>query len=304
MRLNGFPKPGPWTHIRAELRPKSRAPIIAVVAYVGADALEMLPLRKGDFLVCDGSDIAIRQALTSAKALSKYAHRGVVVFSHEGLHAKTIASEKFAWVGSANSSSNSRDSLIEASVRVTGRSASQVFKWAGTLATEDVRLSREDLERLVALPVRRRGPGPRARSFSLSMPASLKRVTFIESSGHASKSEMKLLERDEEQAKTTALKIGLTRRVDALVSDDAIGTLDAHDWLIEIRNGHVMRPAVVVRQSVAGAKHLLWFVRQSSSSKPSIGQLRSLVPTLVRDFDEHIVSDPKTLRAVIPLFAG
>ena len=212
MPLDGFPAPGPWKHIRSELRPKGRAPVIAVVAYVGADAPEMLPLRRGDFLVCDGSNIAIRQALTSAKSLWQYAQRGVVVFSHEGLHAKTIASDKFAWVGSANSSSNSRDCLIEASVRVTGRSASQIFQWAGSLATEDTRLSRKELEGLLELPVRRRGPGPRARSFNLIMPATLKHVAFIESSGRATKSEMKLLERDEKQAKATALRVGLSRR--------------------------------------------------------------------------------------------
>ena len=87
------------------------------------------------------------------------------------------------------------------------------------------------------------------------------------------------------------------------MSDDAIGALDTDDWLIEVRNGHVMRPAVVVRKTEAGGKHLLWFVRQSSSSRPSIGQLRSAVPALIRDFDEVVVSDSKTLREVLPLFA-
>lgn len=118
--MNEFVGTSPWVAITKDVVRKRRGPIVAAISYVGVKASEVLPLRKGDFLICDASERAIKQGVTSAKALASYLRIGVKVFSHEGLHSKVVATESFAWVGSANASRNSRDNLTEASVRIEG----------------------------------------------------------------------------------------------------------------------------------------------------------------------------------------
>jgi len=135
--MSGYPDPGPWTHIRRDLVKRGRPPVIAVVGYVGAGAPEVMPLRRGDMLVCDASPAAIKRRLTSTKALRQYDRIGVTVFSLAGLHAKVIAAKSFAWVGSTNASENSRDNLIEASIRIEGTKARTTFDWALAQTVDD-----------------------------------------------------------------------------------------------------------------------------------------------------------------------
>ena len=93
--MNDFVGTSPWGKIRPEVARKRRGPIIAAVAYVGVKAHEVMPLRKGDFLICDASTRAIKQGVTSAKALKAFSAAGVQIYSHEGLHAKVIATDPF-----------------------------------------------------------------------------------------------------------------------------------------------------------------------------------------------------------------
>ena len=141
--MNEFIGTSPWVAITKDVARKRRGPVVAAISYVGAKASEVLPLRKGDFLICDASQRAIKQGVTSAKTLAAYLRKGVQIFSHEGLHSKVVATENFAWVGSANASGNSRDNLTEASVRIEGPVGRSSFKWALSLATEDAKLSLE-----------------------------------------------------------------------------------------------------------------------------------------------------------------
>jgi hypothetical protein len=97
--MNEFLGTSPWTAITKDVARKRRGPIVAAISYVGVNARDVLPLRQGDFLICDASERAIKQGVTSAKSLASYLRNGVKVFSHEGLHSKVVATESFAWLG-------------------------------------------------------------------------------------------------------------------------------------------------------------------------------------------------------------
>ena len=88
--MNDFVGTSPWLAITVDVARKKRGPIVAAVSYVGSNAKSVLPLRSGDFLICDASERAVKQGVTSAEALNRYKRNGVRVFSVEGLHSKVI----------------------------------------------------------------------------------------------------------------------------------------------------------------------------------------------------------------------
>ena len=86
--------------------------VLAAVAYV-SDA-STLPLKKGDVLVCDGSDAAARSGATRRDALETLLNCGVRIWSRGELHAKVVVAGSTAFIGSANWSHRSSATLIEA----------------------------------------------------------------------------------------------------------------------------------------------------------------------------------------------
>ncbi|ABH00906.1 hypothetical protein RHA1_ro11259 (plasmid) [Rhodococcus jostii RHA1] len=100
-----FHGPSPWPHITRAIR--TRGARHAAIAYLGQDAPELLPLRAGDLLVVNASKAAIRAHATSPAALAYYVNKGVRVLSSPTLHAKVIATNTRAVIGSANASENS-----------------------------------------------------------------------------------------------------------------------------------------------------------------------------------------------------
>jgi PLD-like domain len=109
-----FLSEGVWEKI-SELTHRAKSRQVAV-AYIGSDALDMLPLGKGDTLIVDLSDGAVKSGSTDPSVIRRYFHRGVNVFSYRGLHAKVFVFDDTAVIGSTNVSSNSRDRLTEAAV--------------------------------------------------------------------------------------------------------------------------------------------------------------------------------------------
>jgi phosphatidylserine/phosphatidylglycerophosphate/cardiolipin synthase-like enzyme len=79
----------------------------AAVAYVGIDAPNLMPLRRGDVLVVNASRGALLARATHPDALAAYLERGVRLFSTPRLHAKVVTTSSEAVVGSANASMNS-----------------------------------------------------------------------------------------------------------------------------------------------------------------------------------------------------
>ena len=108
-----FHGPNPWPHITQAIR--TRGPRHAAIAYLDHNAPEQLPLRAGDVLVVNASKAAVRAHATSPAALAHYLGTGVRVLSCPTLHAKVIATNRRAVIGSANatvSSTYSDDAVI------------------------------------------------------------------------------------------------------------------------------------------------------------------------------------------------
>jgi hypothetical protein len=103
-----------WPKISATAR-KSKRNFVAV-AYVGAGATKLLPLKKGDLLVANVSLAAVKQGQTDPREIKKYIAKGVEVHSCSNLHAKVFALGNTIVVGSSNISRNSDKHLNEAIV--------------------------------------------------------------------------------------------------------------------------------------------------------------------------------------------
>lgn len=98
-----------WPTITREARTsKSRAAAVAYVTDVGA-----LPFSRGDTLVLDASEHAIKSGSTDVKILETLLERGVKLYSMPNLHAKVYVFDNTAIVGSSNLSHNSRNLLRE-----------------------------------------------------------------------------------------------------------------------------------------------------------------------------------------------
>jgi hypothetical protein len=86
----------------------------AAVAYFGAGANKLLPLKAGSILIVDMSTGAVGSGQTSPEDILALIKAGVEVHSVRNLHAKVFAFPRRVFVGSANVSHSSADGLIEA----------------------------------------------------------------------------------------------------------------------------------------------------------------------------------------------
>ena len=86
-------------------------PRYIVVPYFSCDS--DLIFDEDDFLIVDASIGAIKSGQTDAEALRRAYEAGANVFSCDHLHAKVYVLGNTVFVGSANSSMSSRNSLIE-----------------------------------------------------------------------------------------------------------------------------------------------------------------------------------------------
>lgn len=299
--MNEFVGTSPWAAIAKDVARKRRGPIVAAVSYVGVNALEVLPLRKGDFLICDASERAIKQGVTSAKALSKFLRLGVQVFSHEGLHSKVVASENFAWVGSANASSNSRDNLTEASVRIEGPACRKSFQWGLLLATEDAEISVQDVRALAKLPVswQARGGEPGRRKETISVPQNLKRLVVLELPEEASVSMIK-----EADKRKVAVKKSLSTQVSKLDCFfwESNHLAEVGDFVVPIRNNRVGGLWKIVKISKLSGYRIYWYQPLKTPQRPRIGQLRSEVDGLENGFDIKALNEKKFITKVVKSF--
>ena len=146
-----------WPVVKAQIkRSKNTQQIFAAIAYIGADGTKIMPLRRGDVLVCNASDAAIKQGSTSAKALKTFFDRGVRIFNEPRLHGKVVVFPKRVFVGSANVSTRSRDVLHEAVVETTDpKIIKSSLRFVQRLAQEISQIDRKEMKRLQGLPVAR-----------------------------------------------------------------------------------------------------------------------------------------------------
>jgi hypothetical protein len=127
----------------------------AAIAYVTAPHLDF---SRGDILVCDASDNAIKGCLTSAPLLRTFFDHGAELYSYEGLHSKVAVIDNKAVIGSANLSENASVSTCEAvllthDLQVVGLVQGFIEK----VKNEAEAINEEFLNRIEAIPVVRKG---------------------------------------------------------------------------------------------------------------------------------------------------
>jgi hypothetical protein len=134
----------------------------AAIAYATSD--RDLKFGKGDVLVCDASDPAIRSGQTSVAVLRSAVRRGAAVRSSPGLHAKALVLGRVAVVGSANMSEASTSDLVEAAVITDdARAVAGVRVLVQELVDSADRVDDAFLQRAAKLPVRKPMRGGRRR---------------------------------------------------------------------------------------------------------------------------------------------
>jgi hypothetical protein len=103
----------------------------------------VLPLKVKDTLVCDASSATVASGSTNPYTLKACLDAGVDVYSYPDLHAKVIVGQGTAWIGSANASRHSRDTLWEAVLETTDavRQARDFVNQLKLIAVDDARLA-------------------------------------------------------------------------------------------------------------------------------------------------------------------
>jgi hypothetical protein len=112
---------------------------IAVTAYLGAGASEMLPLRKDDILLCALSLSNCRAGTVYPSEIRLLMNNGVKVYTDADLHAKLYIFGEFAFVCSANMSRRSEHVLVEAGVWVHGVVVREIQEWVEKRLGDPVR---------------------------------------------------------------------------------------------------------------------------------------------------------------------
>src|SRR6478752_282263 len=92
---------GIWGKITAAAVGSAASANVAV-AYFGAGASKLLPLKQGSRLVVDFSERAVTSGQTCPAEILKLIQRGVDVYSVSNLHAKVFVFRKRAFIGSTN----------------------------------------------------------------------------------------------------------------------------------------------------------------------------------------------------------
>lgn len=147
---------GIWAEI-ADLAQKARVRRMAI-AYVTDTA--GIALSKGDTLITDASNSAIASGSTDAKVLQRAIAAGADVYSVPGLHAKVLRLDSTVIVGSCNLSKRSQSELVEAGViSDDAKLVAQVDAFIDALQASGVRLTRDEVGRLLKIPVTQRVQG-------------------------------------------------------------------------------------------------------------------------------------------------
>ena len=106
-----------WPRLTGLVR-KAKSSQVAV-AYLGKGASRLLPLKASSKLIVDLSENAVKAGQTSPQEILKLVLRGVNVSSVGNLHAKVFVIGNRAFIGSANASFHSAQTLVEAMIETT-----------------------------------------------------------------------------------------------------------------------------------------------------------------------------------------
>jgi len=262
----------PWVRITKRVE-ETKGRVVAAIAYVAIDAPDLLPLKKGDILVCDAEDASIKAGRTSAEALWKYHDRGVTIYKHRGLHAKVVVLPRAAFVGSANASSTSRDARDEAILETTEAGAVQDardFVLAKACA-EAFRLDEPQLKALLDIdvdPPRWEGSDKRE---PVDLPERVGRL-LVQAMIFAdpAKASEEIMEDDRREVRAGVSRMGPGLELDAQEwwTEDT-EKLKKGDWILGVNeNGRVDAPAQVVEITPSTKlRSVLWLASPGSAVK-------------------------------------
>jgi phosphatidylserine/phosphatidylglycerophosphate/cardiolipin synthase-like enzyme len=128
---------------------------IAALAYVSSPSY--LSFRKGDLLICDASDQAIRSGETSATVLEQFFKAGAEIYSCPCLHAKALIFDRTALIGSCNLSQSSAEVLRELALLTSDTSTrSQILAYIHSIKDSSLPVDEAFLKRILKIPVSKR----------------------------------------------------------------------------------------------------------------------------------------------------
>ncbi len=281
--------------------------VIAAVAYVGSGGPEVLPLKRGDGLICDASTAAVAAGSTSVAALRQYLQAGVEIYSHPGLHAKVVLLPRRLFIGSANASSNSRDVLDEAMLETTdpaGLAQAQAFMYE--LMQPYDQLGEAELADLSKIKVFKRPQGAPPLAPSTAVPPQVHRLWLgVAHFQNWTKSSDAVYAKERRRVGRQARRSGRVF-IEAVewIGDEA-SRFRPDDWLVQIINGRMYAPARVVKVSPSTNKYSLVWLAAPSTGPKSL-RLSSLPPALqplVKSRDLVELKGART-RAICTLFQG
>ena len=264
-----------WPVIKRQIKStKKSQQIFVAIAYVGTNAAKIMPLRRGDVLVCNASDAAIKQGSTSARALETFFNRGVQIFNEPRLHGKVVIFPKRVFVGSANVSTRSRDVLYEAVVETTDpKTIGSSLKFVHRLAQRISRIDRNDIKRLRALPVKKSPPPPPVLKPVLEIPKQVPLLKLIPVSyGDWSNAVEKEFEETRTAVRTDFFNGGENALVEAQEWDsDWWSVIKPEMWFIGVtKSGRLHKPKKVIKLSKVTKRHAILWLAKPKHGKSAI----------------------------------
>ncbi len=142
-----------WQTIKSLIKKSDRK--TAAIAYVSSS--DYLTFGKGDLLICDASDQAIKSGETSAAVLEHFYEGGAEIYSCQNLHAKVLVFGQSVLIGSCNLSESSAKALSELAVVTSDTSTrSQALAYIHHIKRFSEVVNAPFLKRISQLPVSKR----------------------------------------------------------------------------------------------------------------------------------------------------
>lgn len=269
----------PGADLKEYLNKRDRKPVACAISYIGMNAHLYLPLRKGDILVCDAEEVTIKGGSTDAESLDYFYRRGVKIYSRMGLHAKVVAGNRTAWVGSANASATSSKRKIEASLRVSDKEiVGQVRSFIEELTlAPGTSLKRKDIDSLLAMP-RVRGFERGSLREPEELPEALKTMRVVRFHDYEpTPKDLELVASTRKEARKERSTLGTNTKLEEFYIDTTT-FLRKNDWYVLTDGKKVMSPMMVLTLHRRKKGLLIWSAQpRVARSKVSIEELEKLL---------------------------
>lgn len=270
-----------WGAIREDLT-GPRSAVTAIVSFIGASGETILPLRRGDSLVCNADESTIKLGLTNPETLLKFLNMGVRIYSIQGLHAKVIVGDDFAWIGSANASDSG---LLEATVRVGKGDSRAVRAWARSLCTDERKLSPKATTDLLKIKPQRsfRVRQPIDNTLDWSQVKTLQLWWFDDymSQKAEAKAQSEIKRKSISSREATYMRsLGYTE----LTQDDE--SVAVGQWIIPFNYWGPPKPCQVVGITPYATFKIVWFKAAKTARTPTLAEIETIAPGWRENYDD------------------